>query len=136
MNTVMLVGRLAQNPEARKTESGKDVVRISVAVNRSFKNPNGIYETDFIDCTLWDGLAKNINEYCKKGDTVGIRGRLQVSHYEKEELKLKRVDVIVEKLTFLGSSKNNKDKELENADSVLETENFEKKSKGKSKDKV
>lgn len=132
----MLVGRLAQNPEARKTESSKDVVRISVAVNRSFKNPNGIYETDFIDCTLWDGLAKNINEYCKKGDTVGIRGRLQVSHYEKEELKLKRVDVIVEKLTFLGSSKNNKDKELEKADSVLETENFEKKSKGKSKDKV
>lgn len=105
MNTVMLVGRLSSDPEIRTTESGKNVVRISVAVNRSFKNPNGIYETDFIDCTLWDGLAKNLSEYCKKGDTVGVRGRLQVSHYEKEEQKMKKVDVIVEKLTFLSNKK-------------------------------
>lgn len=105
MNTVMLVGRLAHEPEVRTTETGKDVVRISLAVNRSFKNPDGIYETDFIDCTLWDGLAKNLNEYCKKGDTVGVRGRIQVSHYEKDEQKHKKVDVIVEKLTFLSSKK-------------------------------
>lgn len=103
MNTVMLVGRLAQEPEVRTTEKGKEIVRISLAVNRGFKNPDGIYETDFIDCTLWDGLAKNINEYCKKGDTVGVRGRIQVSHYEKDNQKIKKVDVIVEKLTFLSS---------------------------------
>ena len=107
MNTVMLVGRLAQVPEVRTTETGKNIVRISLAVNRSFKNPDGMYETDFIDCTLWDGLAKNINEYCKKGDTVGVRGRLQVSHYEKDDQKKKKVDVIVEKLTFLSSKKAN-----------------------------
>jgi len=105
MNTVMLVGRLAQEPEVRTTETGKNIVRISLAVNRSFKNPDGVYETDFIDCTLWDGLAKNINEYCQKGDTVGVRGRLQVSHYEKDEQKMKKVDVVVEKLTFLSSKK-------------------------------
>ena len=107
MNTVMLVGRLAQEPEVRTTETGKNIVKISIAVNRSFKNPDGMYETDFIDCTLWDGLAKNINEYCKKGDTVGVRGRLQVSHYEKDEQKMKKVEVIVEKLTFLSSKKAN-----------------------------
>lgn len=105
MNTVMLVGRLAHEPEVRTTENGKEVVRISIAVNRSFKNPDGIYETDFVDCILWDGLAKNINEYCQKGDTVGIRGRIQVSYYEKDEQKHKKVDVIVEKLTFLSSKK-------------------------------
>lgn len=105
MNTVMLVGRLAQDPEVRTTETGKTVTNISVAVNRSFKNPDGIYETDFIDCTLWDGLAKNLHEYCKKGDTVGVRGRLQVSHYEKDNVKFKKVDVIVEKLSFLASKK-------------------------------
>ena len=48
MNTVMLVGRLAQEPEVRTTEKGKEIVRISLAVNRGFKNPDGIYETDFI----------------------------------------------------------------------------------------
>lgn len=105
MNTVMLVGRLASDPEVRTTENGKEIVRISVAVNRSFKNPDGLYQTDFIDCTLWDGLAKHLNSYCKKGDTVGIRGRIQVSHYEKEEQKHKKVDVIVEKLTFLSAKK-------------------------------
>ena len=128
MNTVMLVGRLAQNPEVRTTESGKNIVHISLAVNRSFKNPDGIYETDFIDCTLWDGLAKNLNEYCKKGDTVGVRGRLQVSHYEKDEQKLKRVDVIVEKLTFLGSAKNN-NHEKEALDVESEHETIKEKSK-------
>ena len=105
MNTVMLVGRLAQEPEVRTTEKGKNVVRISVAVNRSFKNPDGLYETDFIDCILWDGLAKNLHEYCKKGDTVGVRGRLQVSYYEKDNVKVKKVDVIVEKLSFLSSKR-------------------------------
>ena len=107
MNTVMLVGRLAQDIEVKTTETGKEVTKVSLAVNRSFKNPDGIYEVDFIDCVLWDGLAKNIDEYCKKGDTVGIRGRIQVSHYEVEGVKKKSVDVIVERMSFLGSSREN-----------------------------
>lgn len=107
MNTVMLVGRLAQDIEIKKTEKGKEVARVSLAVNRSFKNTDGLYDVDFIDCILWDGMAKNINEYCKKGDTVGIRGRIQVSHYEVEGVKRKAVDVIVEKMSFLASSREN-----------------------------
>lgn len=106
LNTVMLVGRLTQDPEIRVTESNKEVVRICVAVNRSFKNPDGIYETDFIDCTLWEGLAKNLSEYCHKGDTIGIRGRIQANYYEKDEQKIKRLEIIAERVTFLSSSKN------------------------------
>ncbi len=103
MNNVMLVGRLANDIEKKKFENGKEVTRISLAVNRSYKNPDGVYETDFIDCILWDGLANNICEYCQKGDVIGIRGRLQVSYYEKDDTKHKAVEVIVEKLTFLSS---------------------------------
>ena len=106
LNTVMLVGRLTQDPEIRVTESNKEVVRICVAVNRSFKNPDGIYETDFIDCTLWEGLAKNLSEYCHKGDTIGIRGRIQTNYYETDEQKIKRLEIIAERVTFLSSSKN------------------------------
>ena len=106
LNTVMLVGRLTQDPEIRVTESNKEVVRICVAVNRSFKNHDGIYETDFIDCTLWEGLAKNLSEYCHKGDTIGIRGRIQTNYYEKDEQKIKRLEIIAERVTFLSSSKN------------------------------
>ena len=108
VNSVMLVGRLAQDIDVKKLESGKEVTRVSLAVNRSFKNPDGVYDTDFFDCILWEGLAKNAYEYCKKGDTVGVRGRLQTSTYEKDGAKHKVVDIIVEKLTFLSSKKNEK----------------------------
>lgn len=105
MNTVMLVGRLAQDIEVKKLESGKDVTKVSLAVSRSYKNPDGIYEVDFIDCVLWQGLANNTHDFCKKGDTVGIRGRLQTNEYEKDNVKHKVMEVIVEKITFLFSSK-------------------------------
>ncbi len=105
VNSVMLVGRLAQDIEIKKLESGKEVTKVALAVPRSFKNPDGIYETDFFDCILWEGLAKNAGEYCKKGDTVGVRGRLQTSTYEVDKVKRKVVEIIVEKLTFLSSKK-------------------------------
>ena len=105
VNSVMLVGRLAQDIEIKQLESGKEVTNVALAVNRSFKNPDGVYETDFFDCVLWDGLAKNASEYCKKGDTVGVRGRLQTDTYEIDGVKRKAVQIIVEKLTFLSSKK-------------------------------
>lgn len=105
VNSVMLVGRLAQDIELKKLESGKEVINVALAVPRSFKNPDGVYEADFFDCVLWEGLAKNASEYCKKGDTVGIRGRLQTDVYEVDGVKRKNVQIIVEKLTFLSSKK-------------------------------
>ena len=105
VNSVMLVGRLAQDIEVKKLESGKEVTKVGLAVPRSFKNPDGLYDTDFFDCILWEGLAKNASEYCKKGDTVGVRGRLQTSTYEIDGVKRKAVEIIAEKLTFLSSKK-------------------------------
>lgn len=106
VNSVMLVGRLAQDIEVKKLDSGKEVTKVGLAVPRSFKNPDGVYETDFFDCILWEGLAKNACEYCKKGDTVGVRGRLQTNNYETSDgVKHKAVEIIVEKLTFLSNRK-------------------------------
>ena len=53
MNNVMLMGRLTRDAELRETESGKKVTNITIATQRPYKNNEGIYETDFIDCTLW-----------------------------------------------------------------------------------
>ena len=104
VNSVMLVGRLAQDIEVKKLDSGKEVTKVALAVPRSFKNPDGIYETDFFDCVLWEGLAKNASEYCKKGDVVGVRGRLKTSNYETESgEKRKATQIIADKLTFLSS---------------------------------
>ena len=71
LNQVVLVGRIVRNPELVETETDKKMSRITLAIPRSFKNMDGEYETDFINCILWDIAAKNTVEYCKKGDIVG-----------------------------------------------------------------
>ena len=72
LNQVILVGRLARNPEVQELENGKKVANITLAVPRSFKNHEGEYETDFIDCTLWNGVAENASLYCEQGDIIGV----------------------------------------------------------------
>ena len=105
-NLVYLIGRLVSDPELKKTTNLKDFATITLAVQRSFKNVDGLYETDFIKCKLWNGIAHNTSEYCKKGDLVGVKGRLQISSYETEDGDKKYVtDVIAEKVTFLTSKK-------------------------------
>ena len=109
INMVMLVGRLVKDPEVIERDNGNKVSRVTLAVNRRFKGPDGVYHTDFIDCVLWNNIAKNVGEYCSKGDLIGVRGRLQVDSYEKDGIKRKVVDVIAEGITFLSASKNPKE---------------------------
>ena len=111
INMVMLVGRLVKDPEIIERDNGNKVSRVTLAVNRRFKGPDGVYHTDFIDCVLWNNFAKNVNDYCSKGDLIGVRGRLQVDTYEKDGIKRKVCDVIAEGITFLSSMKNREEKE-------------------------
>ena len=105
LNQAVLVGRIAQDLELKDTEKGK-VANITLAVPRSFKNSNGEYDTDFISCVLWKGVAESTVEYCKKGDLVGIKGRIQTRNIELEDDTHKKyVEVIAEKVTFLSSKK-------------------------------
>ena len=114
LNQVVLVGRLTKDPEVRELENGKQVSTITLAVQRNFKNEEGVYETDFINCDLWNGVAQNTSEYCKKGDIVGVKGRLQMDSFEDKEGNNKTVlKVAAEKVTFLSSNKekNHEDQE-------------------------
>ncbi|MGN1379610.1 MAG: single-stranded DNA-binding protein [Bacilli bacterium] len=114
MNNVVLVGRLTDNPDVINTENGKQITKITVAVNRNYKNVDGIYETDFIRCVLWNGIAGATCEYCKVGDVIGIKGRIQTSSYENEEnKKIYVTEVVAEKVTFLSSNKNKEEKKEE-----------------------
>ena len=112
VNTVMLVGRLVNEPEIIEKENGTKLSKITIAVNRRFKGADGIYHTDFIDCTLWNNYALNVNEYCTKGDLIGIRGRLQVDVLDQDDKKKKYVNVIAESITFISSQKNKNVKEV------------------------
>ena len=83
------------------------MTNITLAVPRSYKNMNGEYDTDFISCVLWSGIAENTVEYVKKGDLLGVKGRIQSRVYEdKEEQRKYITEVVAEKVTFLsGKSK-------------------------------
>lgn len=99
LNQVVLVGRLTNNLIIEGNEENKRG-EIVLAVQRSIKDTNGEYQTDFIPCVLYNMVAQNTAEYCKKGDIVGVKGRLQFVD--------NKVIVIAEKITFL-SSKGGKD---------------------------
>ena len=106
LNNAVLVGRLVRDPEVHETENGKKVMTVTLAVPRSYKNEEGSYDTDFIDVVLWNAIASNTAEYCRKGDMIGIKGRIQTSTYELEDgSKRKVTEIIAEKVTFLSSKK-------------------------------
>ena len=98
LNQVVIVGRLVEKPIVEENENEKKVCNIILAVQRSYKNAEGVYETDFIKCTLWNGIAENTVEYCNKGDIIGVKGRLQC-------LGGSELQVVAEKVSFLSSSK-------------------------------
>lgn len=103
LNQIVLVGRLTRDIKINKTENGKKIATLSLAIPRSFKNMDGLYDTDFVDCILWDSNATNTSEYCHKGDIVGIKGRIQSRPIEENETKKNILEVVAEKVTFLTS---------------------------------
>lgn len=98
LNQTILVGRITRDVEKKEVD-GKTYAELELAIPRSYKNEDGIYETDFIDCLLWGGVAENVIEYCKKGDLVGVKGRIQTEMVGDH----KTTNVIAEKVTFLSS---------------------------------
>lgn len=108
LNNVILVGRLTKNIEIEELEDGKKVTTITLAIPRNYKNADGEYDTDFVECVLWNAIAQNTVEYLNKGDIIGVKGHLQTDTYEdKNGNKRKSLNVIAEKITFLSSKKDN-----------------------------
>lgn len=113
LNQIVLVGRITQDPKVTELDNGKKVCNVTVAISRSYKNENGEYDTDFVKCTMWSGVAENTSEYCKQGDLIGIKGRIQTRVIEKDNSKQTIQEVIAEKVTFLAKSKEKNDDEIE-----------------------
>lgn len=104
-NLVYLIGRLTEDPKVIKIGNDKDTLTINLAVQRSFKEEDGTYGVDYLRCVLWNGIAVHTSEYCKKGDLVGIKGRLQNRSYEVDGQTKYVSEVIVDKISFLASKK-------------------------------
>ena len=111
LNQIVLVGRLTRNITVNESDSGIKVATIPLAIPRSFKNSDGTYDTDFVDCVAFDQIANNTSEYCEKGDIVGVKGRIQTRIVDKEGQKENVMEIIAEKVTFLSShTKEEKEK--------------------------
>lgn len=102
LNQIVLVGRLVSDPKINETENDKKECNITLAVPRNYKNVEGIYETDFIPVRLFEVVAENTTVYCKKGDMIGIKGRIQI----KQEESKNTIEIIAEKVAFLQRRPN------------------------------
>ncbi|MDA3932527.1 MAG: single-stranded DNA-binding protein [Tenericutes bacterium] len=107
MNQLILVGRIVEDPELTVLESGTKVSTITLAVKRSFKSgDSNQYETDFFKCVLWSGIAEATVNYCRKGHTVGVKARIQQTHFIQDKKKIfSYPEIIVEKITFINKPK-------------------------------
>ena len=106
MNKVIIIGRTTKDVELKQTTTGTSVAEFSIAVRRAFKNANGENESDFFNCIAFSKLAETISRYVKKGDQVGIEGRLQTRNYtNKEGKKVYVTEIIVENVEFLQNKK-------------------------------
>lgn len=85
INNVVLIGRLTRDAELRYTPSNIAVATFNLAVNRNFKNDNGDREADFINVVMWRQQAENFANWVKKGNLVGITGRIQTRSYDNQQ---------------------------------------------------
>ena len=95
LNQLVLAGRIVNIP----TEKEEKGTKITISVSRNYKNIEGIYETDNIDIMLYEQMVSNVLEYCKQGDLIGVRGRV--------ETKDNNLIIIADKITYLTSDKEN-----------------------------
>ena len=110
MNKVILLGRLTKDPEVRYTqgENSTATARFSTAVNRKFKNAEGNYDADFINCVSFGKTAEFIEKYFHKGDMIALTGRIQTGSYtNKDGQRVYTTDVVVEQVEFAESKASN-----------------------------
>ena len=106
MNVVILVGRLTRDPEIKTGNS--TVAKFNVAVNRDFKDANGNYGADFVNCVAFGKTAEFLDKHFHKGNMIGITGRINTGSFtNKDGQTIYTTDVAVEKVKFVGSKSDN-----------------------------
>ena len=108
MNKVILMGRLTRDVEMRQTPNGVSLARFSIAVTRRFKNSNGEYDADFINCIAWRQTGEFIARYFQKGSMIAVVGSIQSRSWDGNDGKKQyATEVIVDEAYFTGSKSEN-----------------------------
>lgn len=117
MNRIILIGRITKDIELKETNSGSKIARFNLAVPRDYKNSEGVYETDFINCMVFGKTAEIVSNYTTKGSQLAIEGRIQTGSYEKDGTKVYTTDVVVDKVNFIGTKSS--EQKVEPTDSQI-----------------
>lgn len=122
MNKVVLMGRLIRDPEMKQTRSGVAVAKFAIAVSRRFKNADGEYETDFINCTAWRNTAEFVCKYFSKGSQIAVVGSIQTQKYTDEDgNKRTATGVVVDEVHFSGSKRSGENTTADEAPPEFDT---------------
>ena len=103
MNKAILVGRLTKDPELKTTPSGVSVCSFTIAVNRRFRNAEGNYDADFINCVAWRQQADFLSKFFSKGRMVGVCGSIQTRNYERDGQRVYVTEVVADEINFVES---------------------------------
>ena len=106
INSVVLVGRLTRDVEVRKTASDLSVASFTVACDRRMargQDGNNQQSADFISCVAWRQAADFLGKYARKGDTVGVEGRLQTRTYDRDGQRVYVTEVLANSVNLLHS---------------------------------
>lgn len=104
MNKAIFVGNITKDLELKQTQTGKSLLRFSIAVNEGF---NDRKITTFIDCTAWEKTAELINRFCAKGSKVLLEGKMRTDSYEKDGKKYSSMYLLVDNVEFLTRNEQN-----------------------------
>lgn len=108
MNKAIIVGNLTKDPEQRTTANGTAVTSFTVAVRRRYKDADGNYQADFINCVAWRGTAEFIAKYFTKGLKIGVIGTIQTRTYDDQNGNRRYVtEVVVDEAEFVTSKAQN-----------------------------
>lgn len=118
LNSAVVMGRICNDIEVRKTPSGVSVCRFTVAVDRNYKQGEE-RQTDFIDILAWRSTADHIGKWFTKGKQIAIQGSIQTGSYEKDGIKRKTFEIVAENVSFCGDKGESKPAQQEEKDPLL-----------------
>lgn len=106
LNKVVIMGRLARDPELRRTGNGTAVASFTLAVDRDFKDKSsGERATDWIDCVAWRQTGEFLSRYFSKGRMAVVEGRLQIRDWTDQNGNKRRTTEVVADNIYFGDSK-------------------------------
>ena len=126
-NIVLLVGRLARDPESRQTSGGTTIASLSLVTDRpardkegkTYKDETGFTakDSEFHRVTCFNGLGKSVSQFCTKGQMVSVKGRIHYTQWEdKDGVKRYGCEILADEVNFLTKGRSSSTEEAPDID--------------------